>query len=80
MQASFDNRTEKGSFHLGSIHGTQYTDGSICAYDYERQVWIDTGPDRCRDHSAPEGSASNPLKELPAIARDIAAALHEVTP
>ena len=49
-----------------NIRGAQRPDGTIIAYDYQRQAWIDTSPTAKRDARARNGSARNPLAQIPA--------------
>ena len=49
-----------------SIKGAQRPDGTIIAYDYATQAWIDTSLVATRDPKHRTGSASNPLAMIPA--------------
>ena len=66
MRNGIVRRTGDDGIEIGQdIRGAQRDDGSIIAYDYKLQAWIDTSPSALRDLNARAGSASNPLSFIP---------------
>ena len=52
-------------YDLHQIHGSYRADGSLIAYDYKLQAWIDTSKYCRRNLRSIPGSADNPLRYVP---------------
>ncbi len=56
---------------LGSFRGERRADGTIIGFDYQAQMWVDTHLVAERDAAAKPGSASNPLRHLRDLPRQV---------